>query len=524
MAAAVPIVRAMEAALVLSSCSDGAAAAIATTTISTRNRVLSTNRVSSSSNRACSSSIIRANPPCKIIPGLHSRSSFTSSSSYSSSSSGCCSSSSFYSSSSCISKQTNNGHSSGHLQVSNATKMGVSSVIKARKRNGRFASRRVSDTGSRKGGKGEENSGGSVALRDPESAPVAVPAASSSVKRNINGTLVSLREIATATVPVSPSSVNSDLIGGLIALRAPEITTLPSVSSSPDLNPVDFDGAAGDVRSTPAEVAENGIESIFTSGTLSATLASLIRVQEAKLFGPGIFKASKLRVLLLGKQDDERPLQHPRIYTLTHSDLTAMITLAVAREINKAQVTGWYSKLQRDEVVAEWRRTQGEMSLHVHCHISGTNFLHRLIAKLRFYIFQKELPLVLEAFMQGDRDLFKKHPELLTAPVWVYFHSNVEDYNRVECWGSLVNAIKNGVQIQQWAPTENGSMVVGETEQQFPGVVVCLIPCECCSRHDTVIPIPESLNQHLKQSQLRRQSNRKCSSQSSSFTYLSGPT
>lgn len=49
---------------------------------------------------------------------------------------------------------------------------------------------------------------------------------------------------------------------------------------------------------------------------------------------------------------------------------------------------------------------------------------------------------VLEAFMQGDRDLFKQHPELFNAPVWVYFHSNVEDYNRVECWGPLVYAIK----------------------------------------------------------------------------------
>lgn len=61
-------------------------------------------------------------------------------------------------------------------------------------------------------------------------------------------------------------------------------------------------------------------------------------VQEARLFGPAIFEASKLRVLFLGKEDENGHLQQPRIYTLTHSDTTAKITLAVAQEINKAQV------------------------------------------------------------------------------------------------------------------------------------------------------------------------------------------
>lgn len=55
---------------------------------------------------------------------------------------------------------------------------------------------------------------------------------------------------------------------------------------------------------------------------------------------------------------------------------------------------GWYSQLQRDEVLAEWRKTKGVLSLHVHCHISGGNWLHYFIAKLRFFIFQKELPMV----------------------------------------------------------------------------------------------------------------------------------
>jgi len=60
-------------------------------------------------------------------------------------------------------------------------------------------------------------------------------------------------------------------------------------------------------------------------------------VQEARLFGPAIFEAAKLKVLFLGA-DKKHPEELPRIYTLTHSDVTSKITLAISREINKAQV------------------------------------------------------------------------------------------------------------------------------------------------------------------------------------------
>lgn len=116
----------------------------------------------------------------------------------------------------------------------------------------------------------------------------------------------------------------------------------------------------------------------------------------ARLFGPAIFEASKLKVLFLGVDDAEakHPGKLPRTYTLTHSDVTARLTLAVSHTINAAQLQGWYNRLQRDEVVAEWKKVRGSMSLHVHCHISGGHFLLDLIAGLRYYIFRKELPVV----------------------------------------------------------------------------------------------------------------------------------
>lgn len=70
---------------------------------------------------------------------------------------------------------------------------------------------------------------------------------------------------------------------------------------------------------------------------MAQILVVCLSSQEARLFGPAIFEAAKLRVLFLGA-DKEHPDNLPRIYTLTHSDVTSKITLAISREINKAQV------------------------------------------------------------------------------------------------------------------------------------------------------------------------------------------
>ena len=53
---------------------------------------------------------------------------------------------------------------------------------------------------------------------------------------------------------------------------------------------------------------------------------------------------------------------------------------------------GWYIRLLRDEVLAEWR-WEGAPTLHVHCHVSGQE---RWLAppQLRNYIFKREMALV----------------------------------------------------------------------------------------------------------------------------------
>ena len=129
----------------------------------------------------------------------------------------------------------------------------------------------------------------------------------------------------------------------------------------------------------------------------------------------------------------EGPLT-PRRYTLTHSDSTGDLFLTVAPEVNQKQVSGWYTRLMRDEVVAEWQENDDGPSLHVDCHVSGGLVFGT--AAMRYGIFQQELPLVLEAFRLGDGGLFTARPELDRAPIWVHFQSTDRRYRKTERWGT----------------------------------------------------------------------------------------
>lgn len=160
-------------------------------------------------------------------------------------------------------------------------------------------------------------------------------------------------------------------------------------------------------------------------------------MKAVRLLGaPARFEASKLKVVLTREVDVNNKYAGviPRTYILSHCDFTANLTLTISHVINFEQVftytyvdiyiyiyiclfqlctfirnhhltliillfgmalpwqlRGWYSK---DDVVAEWKKVNGDMCLHVHCFVSGPNLLSELAAELRYQIFSKELPLV----------------------------------------------------------------------------------------------------------------------------------
>ncbi|KAL6317152.1 hypothetical protein AAG906_029904 [Vitis piasezkii] len=172
-------------------------------------------------------------------------------------------------------------------------------------------------------------------------------------------------------------------------------------------------------------------------GSTKASYNALV-FEAARLLGPPAkFDASKLKVVPMGEEIDNYSGISPRVYTLSHCDFTANLTLTISNIISLDQLKGWYNK---DDVVAEWKEVKGEKCLHVHCYLSGPSLFLDLAAEFRYHIFSKELPLVLKAVLHGDSVFFREHPELMDAIVRVYFHSSSTKYNCMECWGPLKDA------------------------------------------------------------------------------------
>jgi hypothetical protein len=127
----------------------------------------------------------------------------------------------------------------------------------------------------------------------------------------------------------------------------------------------------------------------------------------------------------------------PRRYTLTHSDITGELFLSISSKYNIKQISGLYTRLMRDEVLAELAEDGNKLQLRVYCHVSGGFIIGT--AKWRYNIFHSELTLVLEAIRYGDRILFTKNPKLENAPISIHFQSTDKRFNKVEDWGNIGN-------------------------------------------------------------------------------------
>jgi len=142
----------------------------------------------------------------------------------------------------------------------------------------------------------------------------------------------------------------------------------------------------------------------------------------------------KLHVKYLNDATADAPVV-PRFYTLTHSDSAGDLFLSIGPCYDMKQISGLYTRLMRDEVLAELKKDPEGLSLNVHCHVSGGLAFGR--AKWRYNIFCSELPLALEAIRLGDKDFFDHDPKLDKTPVLVHFKSTDSRFNKTEKWGSL---------------------------------------------------------------------------------------
>lgn len=142
------------------------------------------------------------------------------------------------------------------------------------------------------------------------------------------------------------------------------------------------------------------------------------------------FNPEKLHVTFSADFHDH-PSPLPRRYTLTHSDRTGDLFLTIGRVYNQDQISGWYTKLMRDEVLGEWIDDNG-LKLHIHLHVSGGCVFGP--ARWRDSIFKQHLPMTLQAICYGDSAFTKQH---LKAPIVIHFHAKQERFNNIENYGLI---------------------------------------------------------------------------------------
>ena len=135
-------------------------------------------------------------------------------------------------------------------------------------------------------------------------------------------------------------------------------------------------------------------------------------------------------------------------------------------EYNRRQLDGWYTRILRDEILAEWQDTPTPAppssgsspaatgsgsdadecparsgggavpSLHVYCHVSGEE-LWPAPPQLRAFIFRREMALVLDTITHAEAAALVAAPRLRAAPVYVHLRSDVPALDRVVEWGVL---------------------------------------------------------------------------------------
>jgi hypothetical protein len=132
-----------------------------------------------------------------------------------------------------------------------------------------------------------------------------------------------------------------------------------------------------------------------------------------------MYDASRLHVTLAEGTGPDGPLT-PRRYTLTHSDRTGRLFLAIGRDYDRRALRSLQVRLERDEVLGEWVVDGRGARLELRMMAQGGLFVFGTGA-MRRSIFCHYRQLVLWALRRGDGKLAAAHPGLKAAPVIARF-------------------------------------------------------------------------------------------------------
>lgn len=119
-----------------------------------------------------------------------------------------------------------------------------------------------------------------------------------------------------------------------------------------------------------------------------------------------------------------------RLYTITHSDITAELFVFVAANYAEDQITK-----MRDEVRVAWNSYKEGIALIGSVIVDGNGVIGN--AYIRNKIFYNEMPTALQALRQADRFLFDEEPNLDNTPVFIHFISNNPIYDKTYDFGVI---------------------------------------------------------------------------------------
>lgn len=142
----------------------------------------------------------------------------------------------------------------------------------------------------------------------------------------------------------------------------------------------------------------------------------------------------KLHVKYISDFNSKEPISQRR-YTLTHSDFTGELFLSIGVKFDEKATSGFYTRIMRDEILAEWVKEGEHYSLHVYCHVSGGIIIGT--ARWRNAILRREIPFVLKSICQGDKEFLKNYPKLENGSIFIHFQSSNKKYNKIEKWGVI---------------------------------------------------------------------------------------
>ena len=143
------------------------------------------------------------------------------------------------------------------------------------------------------------------------------------------------------------------------------------------------------------------------------------------------FNPQKLSVTLIPPATFASPIEG-RKYTLTHSDMTAELFLAIGYGYNYESIN-WK---MRDEVLANWvKDSQGRLLLIGKAHVDDDR-LNEQASHVRFSIFKKEMDTAVKGIVYGDRLFFAHYPPLLDAPIYIHYDSVFPQFNQTLNYGT----------------------------------------------------------------------------------------